>query len=64
MTPDATNILRVMADGRWRSITDVALRAGLSEPRALAALEALVADGRLIRERVHAISIYRNGSRE
>ena len=59
MNADAINILRAMADGRWRTITDAALKAGLPGPRAMAALEALTAEGRLIRERVNGVSIYR-----
>ena len=48
MTPDQINILRAMADNRWRTITDMAIKADLSEPRAMAALEALAADHRLV----------------
>jgi hypothetical protein len=59
MTADQTNTLRAMADGRWRTITDTAINAGLTEPRAMDAMEALTAEGRLIRERVNGISIYR-----
>lgn len=60
MSADEINIARAMSDGRWRTITDAAIKADLTEPRAMAALEALAADARLIRERVNGISIYRN----
>lgn len=64
MTADEINIARAMSDGRWRTITDAALKAGLPEPRAMASLEALANDGRLIRERVNQVTIYRQRCRE
>ena len=59
MTPDATNILRVMADGRWRTATDAAIRSGVPELRAQEILERLTQEGRLHRERPCGVSIYR-----
>jgi hypothetical protein len=59
MNADAINILRAMADGRWRTACDAAIKSGVPEIKAQDALEALVADGRLIRERVNTIHIYR-----
>ena len=64
MTADAINILRTMADGRWRTACDAAIRSGVPEIKAQDALEDLARQGRLIRERVNQVTIYRKGTVE
>ena len=59
MNADAINILRAMADGRWRTACDAAIKSGVPEIKAQDALEALTAEGRLIRSRITRVSIYR-----
>ena len=64
MTPDEINILRAMADGRWRTVCDAAIKSGVPEIKAQDALEDLTRQGRLIRERVNQVTIYRKGTVE
>lgn len=61
MTVLEQSVFAALRDGRWRTATDCAFKAGLPEIRTQEALDGLSAKGRIRRERCNFVNIYRAG---